>query len=91
MLVDMRNRVEDTAQTPMPPVAIARVDAGVAITKAQDNRLPVDTKLLTVEQIAAGLAKMSKGDQTLAMIKASYAAGPSIAVDPNGRMRAVAR
>jgi hypothetical protein len=73
LLDRLSKRVDDIARTPLPPLTIAR--GSVAVSKQQDGRgaaSPGDTQL-SPETIAAALAKMSKEDQTLTLIKASYA------------------
>ena len=73
MLDRLSKRVDDIARTPLPPLTIAR--GSVAVSKQQDGRgagSAGDTQL-SPETIAAALAKMSKEEQTLTLIKASYA------------------
>jgi len=73
LLDRLSKRVDDIARTPLPPLTIAR--GSVAVSKQQDGRSmgsPGDTQL-SPEAIAAALAKMSKEEQTLTLIKASYA------------------
>jgi len=64
---DLRARVEDIAQTPLPPLAIQRVATGAGLTKGQDNggsTQPVD--------VTAALARMSDDEVTQTLIKRSY-------------------
>jgi hypothetical protein len=73
LLDRLSKRVDDIARTPLPPLTIAR--GSVAVSKQQDGRgvgNPGDNQL-SPEAIAAALAKMSKEEQTLTLIKASYA------------------
>jgi hypothetical protein len=73
LLDRLSKRVDDIARTPLPPLTIAR--GSVAVSKQQDGRgigSPGDGQL-SPEAIAAALAKMSKEEQTLTLIKASYA------------------
>ena len=73
LLDRLSKRVDEIARTPLPPLTIAR--GSVAVSKQQDGRGvggPGDTQL-SPEAIAAALAKMSKEEQTLTLIKASYA------------------
>jgi hypothetical protein len=73
LLDRLSKRVDDIARTPLPPLTIAR--GNVAVSKQQDGRgagSPGDTPL-SPETIAAAFAKMSKEEQTLTLIKASYA------------------
>jgi hypothetical protein len=73
LLDRLSKRVDDIARTPLPPLTIAR--GSVAVSKQQDGHgagSAGDTQL-SPETIAAALAKMSKEEQTLTLIKASYA------------------
>jgi hypothetical protein len=73
LLDRLSKRVDDIASTPLPPLTIAR--GSVSVSKQQDggsNGSASDSPL-SPEAIAAALAKMSKEDQTLTLIKASYA------------------
>jgi hypothetical protein len=73
LLDRLSKQVDDIARTPLPPLTIAR--AGVAVSKQEDGRgsgSSGDTPL-SPETIAAAFAKMSKEEQTLTLIKASYA------------------
>jgi hypothetical protein len=73
LLDRLSKRVDDIARTPLPPLTIAR--GSVTVSKQQDGRgagSDADTQL-SPETIAAALAKMSKEEQTLTLIKASYA------------------
>jgi len=73
LLDRLSKRVDDIARTPLPPLTIAR--GSVAVSKQQDGRSmgSADGTKLSPEAIAAALAKMSKEEQTLTLIKASYA------------------
>ena len=73
LLDRLSKRVDDIARTPLPPLTIAR--GSVAVSKQQDGGGPGTTGdiQLSPETIAAALAKMSKEEQTLTLIKASYA------------------
>ncbi len=73
LLDRLSKRVDDIARTPLPPLTIAR--GSVSVSKQQDGRgtgSTGDTEL-SPETITAALAKMSKEEQTLTLIKASYA------------------
>jgi hypothetical protein len=73
LLDRLSKQVDDIARTPLPPLTIAR--GSVAVSKQQDGRgagSPGDTPL-SPETIAAAFAKMSNEEQTLTLIKASYA------------------
>jgi hypothetical protein len=69
MLDRLSKRVDDIACTPLPPLTIAR--GSVSVSKQQDGGSA--EMQLSPEAIASALAKMSKEDQTLTLIKASYA------------------
>jgi hypothetical protein len=70
MLDRLSKRVDDIASTPLPPLTIAR--GSVSVSKQQDGGGAADLRL-SPDAIASALAKMSKEDQTLTLIKASYA------------------
>jgi hypothetical protein len=76
-LDQLTKRVEDIARTPLPPLAIAR--SVTAISKQQDSGGGAGGP--SSEDIAAAFSCMSKEDQTLTLIKASYA-NP---INPPGR------
>jgi hypothetical protein len=73
LLDRLSKRVDDIARTPLPPLTIAR--GSIAVSKQQDGRRIGSSgdAQLSPEAIAAALAKMSKEEQTLTLIKASYA------------------
>jgi len=72
LLDRLSKRVDDIARTPLPPLTIAR--GSVSVSKAQDGAgTGAADKQLSPEAIASALAKMSKEEQTLTLIKASYA------------------
>jgi hypothetical protein len=64
----LAKRVEDIARTPLPPLTMAK--GTVAVSKQQDRGSDLD---LSSEAIASAFAKLSKEEQTLTLIKASYA------------------
>jgi phage head maturation protease len=66
-LDQLTKRVEDIARTPLPPLAIAKNVA--AISKQQD----ASGATLSPDELAAAFSRMSKEEQTLTLIKASYA------------------
>ncbi len=67
-LDQLTKRVEDIARTPLPPLTIAK---GVtAISKQQDAG---SAATLSPDDLAAVFSRMSKDEQTLTLIKASYA------------------
>ena len=66
----LSKRVDDIASTPLPPLTIAR--GGISVLKQQDGSGAANVQL-SPDAIASALAKMSKEDQTLTLIKASYA------------------
>jgi hypothetical protein len=64
---ELRARVEDIAQTPLPPRAIARV-AGSTLTKSQDGGAAEPAVL----DVSDALARMTDEDVTKALIKRSF-------------------
>jgi hypothetical protein len=79
----LTQRVEDIARTPLPPLTMAK-DVTV-LSKRQD----VGAGGASPDDLAAAFARMSKEDQTLMLIKASYARpiqppGLTLARDPRG-------
>lgn len=73
MIERLTKRVDEIARTPLPPLTVAK--GTVPISKQQDRGSNVGSgdPELSPEAIAAALAKMSKEEQTLTLIKASYA------------------
>jgi len=73
LLDRLSKRVDDIARTPLPPLTIAR--GAVSVSKQQDggNTGSASDSPLSSDAIASALAKMSKEEQTLTLIKASYA------------------
>jgi len=73
LLDRLSKRVDDIARTPLPPLTIAR--GSVSVSKQQDSGSTggAGDNQLSPEAIASALAKMSKEEQTLTLIKASYA------------------
>ena len=73
LLDRLSKRVDDIARTPLPPLTIAR--GSVSVSKQQDGggTGSASDSPLSPQAIAAALAKMSKEEQTLTLIKASYA------------------
>jgi hypothetical protein len=73
MIERLTKRVEEIARTPLPPLTMAK--GTVSVSKEQDRGSNVGRgdPELSPEAIAAALAKMSKEEQTLTLIKASYA------------------
>jgi tRNA threonylcarbamoyladenosine modification (KEOPS) complex Cgi121 subunit len=65
---DLRARVEDIAQTPLPPRAIQRVAAGAGLTKGQDNGGLTGGPVDVTDQ----LAEMSDDEVTKTLIKRSF-------------------
>lgn len=72
MLDRLTRRVDDIARTPLPPLTIAK--GTVSVSKQQDRGSVSgsDTEI-SPEAVAFALGKMSKEEQTLTLIKASYA------------------
>jgi hypothetical protein len=73
LLDRLSKRIDDIARTPLPPLTIAR--GSVSVSKQQDGGSTgsAGDGPLSPEAIASALAKMSKEEQTLTLIKASYA------------------
>jgi hypothetical protein len=73
LLDRLSKRVDDIARTPLPPLTMAR--GSISVSKQQDGRSSENSSetQLSPETIAAALANMSKEEQTLTLIKASYA------------------
>jgi hypothetical protein len=72
MLERLTQRVDEIARTPLPPLTIAK--GTVSVSKQQDLGSIADSDpVFSQEAVAAALAKMSKEEQTLTLIKASYA------------------
>jgi hypothetical protein len=73
MIERLTKRVEEIARTPLPPLTMAK--GTISISKQQDRERNIGSgePELSPEAIAAALAKMSKEEQTLTLIKASYA------------------
>jgi hypothetical protein len=68
----LSKHVDDIARTPLPPLTIAK--GAVAVSKERDRGSASDRGLeLSTEAIASAFAKLSKEEQTLTLIKASYA------------------
>jgi hypothetical protein len=69
----LAKRVDEIARTPLPPLTMPK--GTISISKQQDRGSNVRSgdPELSPETIAAALAKMSKEEQTLTLIKASYA------------------
>ncbi len=77
-LDQLTKRVEDIARTPLPPLAVAK--NVTAISKQQD----AGGDGISPDELAAAFSRMSKEEQTLTLIKASYARP----IQPPGLMRA---
>jgi len=73
MIEQLTRRVDEIARTPLPPLTMAKTSA--SISKREDGVGIADTSgaELSSEAVAAALAKMSKEEQTLMLIKASHA------------------
>jgi len=73
LLDRLTQRVDDIARTPLPPLTIAR--GSISVSKQQDGGSTESARdgALSPEEIASAFAKMSKEEQTLTLIKASYA------------------
>ena len=68
-LDQLTKRVEDIARTPLPPLAMSK--SVTAISKQQDSGVAGGG--LSPDEFAAAFSRMSKEEQTLTLIKASYA------------------
>ena len=67
----LQRRVEDIAQTPLPPLTVTSASRGLsAIAKRDDG----GGTLLASDDIVAALAQMTDEERTLALIKAARAA-----------------
>ena len=79
MIEHLTRRVDEIARTPLPPLTMAK--GTVSLSKEQDRGSNAGSggAELSPEAVAAALAKMSKEEQTLTLIKASYAAPIRIA------------
>jgi hypothetical protein len=73
MLEQLTRRVDEIARTPLPPLTIAK--NATSVSKRQDANGTLDSagSELSPEAVAGALSKMSKEEQTLTLIKASYA------------------
>jgi hypothetical protein len=73
MIERLTKRVDEIARMPLPPLTMAK--GTISVSKQQDrgNNVGRGDPDLSPEAIAAALAKMSKEEQTLTLIKASYA------------------
>jgi hypothetical protein len=73
LLDRLSKRVDDIARTPLPPLTIVR--GSVSVSKQQDGGSTgsAGDNPLSPDAIASALARMSKEEQTLTLIKASYA------------------
>jgi hypothetical protein len=68
----LSKRVDDIARTPLPPLTIAK--GTVSVSKQQDRGHAGGGEAdLSPEAIASAFAKLTKEEQTLTLIKASYA------------------
>ncbi len=70
-LDQLTKRVEDIARTPLPPLAMSK--SVNAISKQQDTGTGAGAGGLSPDDLAAAFSRMSKEEQTLTLIKASYA------------------
>jgi len=84
MIEQLAKRVDEIARTPLPPLTMAK--GSISVSKQQDRGSDVGSgdPEMSPEAVAAALAKMSKEEQTLTLIKASYATPiriPGLAAD----------
>jgi hypothetical protein len=68
-LDQLTRRVEDIARTPLPPLTMSK---GVTAISKQQDWAP-GAGGMSADDLAAAFARMSKEEQTLTLIKASYA------------------
>ena len=73
MLEQLAKRVDEIARTPLPPLTIAKNTASVSKREDGGGTLDNGGSELSPEAVAAALSRMSKEEQTLTLIKASYA------------------
>ncbi len=70
LMTSMHKRIEQIAETPIAPRAMARIPA-TSISKAADSNGSADPAELSPAMVTAALAKMSAEEQTLTLIKAT--------------------
>jgi hypothetical protein len=73
MLERLTKRVDEIARTPLPPLTIAKNTVAVAKQQDRVGSAGGGDADFSPDSIVAALAKMSKEEQTLALLKASYA------------------
>jgi hypothetical protein len=73
MIEKLAKRVDEIARTPLPPLTMAKGTVSVSKQEDRGSNMGDGDSELSPEAIAAALAKMSKEEQTLTLIKASYA------------------
>jgi hypothetical protein len=73
MIERLTKRVDEIARTPLPPLTMAKGTVSISKQQDREKRVGSGDPELSPEAIAAALAKMSKEEQTLTLIKASYA------------------
>jgi hypothetical protein len=73
MIELLAKRVDEIARTPLPPLTMARGTNSISKQQDRGSNVRSGDPELSPETIAAALAKMSKEEQTLTLIKASYA------------------
>jgi HK97 family phage prohead protease len=76
----LQKRVEEIAQTPLPPQTIARGFAGISKREDGGGAMP------PVEDIVAALARMSDEERTLTLIKAAHAVPITLQGRPIGSL-----
>jgi hypothetical protein len=74
MIERLSKRVDEIARTPLPPLTMAKGTVSISKQQDRESNNGAGHPELSSEAIAAGLAKMSKEEQTLTLIKASHAA-----------------
>jgi hypothetical protein len=73
MIERLTKRVDEIARTPLPPLTMAKGTVSISKQLDREGIFSSGDPELSPETIAAALAKMSKEEQTLTLIKASYA------------------
>jgi hypothetical protein len=73
MIEKLTKRVDEIARTPLPPLTMAKGTVSLSKQEDRGSNMGNGDSELSPEAIAAALAKMSKEEQTLTLIKASYA------------------
>jgi hypothetical protein len=73
MIERLTRRVDEIARTPLPPLTMAKGTFSISKQQDRERKIGSGEPELSPEAIASALAKMTKEEQTLTLIKASYA------------------